>query len=257
MKLRTCLAILLTCGVPASFATEPVVTHFGGFTQIWFRADDYDARNGEVESVPVVMEQGLADAFEVVEGSLTGNPMAFYGDSNRHDNRDWWLEYRFDVPEAGDWFIWARAAQNSPTDNSLGSHFVWILGELSDEIPPEGTIPEFVDVFDRIFGDRFKVEGDDALVGPDAWEWVGARGSDLGHSDLADPRFPLPKPFREGPNIMRIYERESGNPSVQFEIFVVVNVDYDQYRPTDEDAITALGLVTAVHNYPVHYPSRE
>lgn len=246
-------AAAIVIAAPVS-ATETVTTNHGGFTQVWFRADGFDAKNGDVESVPEIVNQGLASAFMVVEGSLTGNPLAFYGDSVRQDQRDWWLEYRFDMLAEGEWYIWGRAAQNAPAGNSLGSHWVWILGDLDEEIPPAGVVPDFLLELDRIFGDKFSqtIEEDPVSVGPDQWEWVGIRANSRLVGDNEDPRFPVPKSFREGPNVLRVYERESGDPSVQFEIFVISDVDYGDYRPTDGEAIAALGLDAAARDYSIH-----
>ncbi len=226
--------MLVSMACAGMTATEIATTTFDGATQIWFRADAFDDLQGEVESVPAIVEDGLASGFSVVEGSLTENPMAFYGSSVRQDPQDWWLEYAFDMPEGGEWYMWGHAAQNAPTDNSLGSHFVWILGEFDDEIPETGQIPVFDDVRDRIFADRFH-PGD--WVGADRWEWVGARDP----ADDTDPTYPLAKTFREGENLVRIYERESGDPSVQFELFIIC--DDIEYRPTDDQARAALEIL--------------
>jgi hypothetical protein len=227
-------ALLVSLGCTGIAATETAMTGFDGATQIWFRADAFDDLHGDVESVPAIVEDGLAFGFSVVEDSLTGNPMAFYGGSVRQDPQDWWLEYTFDMPDEGEWYMWGRAAQNAPTDNSLGSHFVWILGEFDDEIPEAGQIPVFDDVRDRIFADRFH-PGD--WVGADRWEWVGARDP----ADDTDPTYPLAKTFRAGENVVRIYERESGDPSVQFELFIIC--DDIEYRPTDDHARAALEIL--------------
>lgn len=239
-------------------ATETVTTNFGGHTQIWFRADSFDEKNGDVATVPEIIEQGLGNQFEVVDQSLTQNPVAFYGDSVRQEQHDWWLEYNFDLPQGGTWYIWARAAQNSPTTNSLGSHWIFVIGDNDGVYPAPGeiTLDYFLMEWDRMFGDRFKEEGDDALVGPDMWDWVGLRSDYRGLNDLGDPRYPLPKFFVEGENSMRIYERESGDPSVQFEIFVISDVDYTDYIPTDTQAMEALGLSTigtVERSFPAEY----
>lgn len=254
---RFCMMVFFMLAVSSlAMATDTVVTNIGGHTQIWFLAGGFDAIEGEIAPVPDIIEQELASNFEIVDQSLTQNPLAFYGDSPRQSQEDWWVEYNFDLPQGGEWYIWSRAAQNSPTGNSLGSHWVFVVGDNDTDYPPPGEISldYFLLELDRLFGDRFSRPGEDEFgVYEDVWEWVGIRANARGINDTHDPRFPLPKLFKDGANSMRIYERESGAPSVQFEIFVLSDVDYVDFIPTDAMAAEALDL-TIIGNVDRSFP---
>jgi hypothetical protein len=225
-----------------ALATRTVVTDFGGSQQVWFRADDFDEAEGDVGIVPELIEDGLVFSFEVLDDSLTESPMAIWGASDRFTSHDWWIEYGFPLPRGGEWHVWSRAGQNSPASNSLGSHFIWVLDEFEDEIPDPGVLPALLDERDRLFGDRFRPEDAGIGPGPDLWAWVGNTILEDGE---ADSRHPVARTFQEGENVLRIYERESGDPSVQFELFVLVDVDETEYVPSDEDALAALELLEA------------
>ena len=241
------LGFFVVNAFPVAFATETIVTHYDGATQIWFRADGFDAKDGEVDTAP---NAEAVTGVPMVPGSLTGSPMVFFGDAS--GNEDWWLEYRIQVPDAGTWYLYGRAAANSSVD-SHGSHYLWVLGDPEDDdtISPPGTTPEYNVWDDRMFGDQFDPG---KFVGPDRWAWVGEK-LDPGTVVPEESRYGVEKEFQQGENVMRIYEREASPNSVQFEFLVLVNVDETQYMPTDLDLAKTYGLVLTSRR--IEYPSAD
>lgn len=230
---RWILGWILTVGVvlpPIVEATTPIITNFGGATQVWIRGDDYNAKQGNVATAN---EAQAITGVPPVPGSFSGSPMVFYVSTDRLDE---WVEYRFSLPQDGLWHVWGRAA--GPADISQGSHFLWALGHPTDgnEIPT--SLPTFVDTDDRFLGDEFGRN-----VPLNKYEWVGEK---IDIQEPNDPRFGRPKQFLvrvNGQNMMRIYNREADPRSVQWDIICITNVDRSLYWPNDTDAAKAFGII--------------
>jgi hypothetical protein len=180
-----CLALLLV--TMSAYAVKNFkVSGFGGGHQIWFDAEDFDARDSDQSYKLAKAEAGMdipVDTFGDAITDVAGNDAI-------------WLRYDFDISKAGgkggEWYFWGRII--SPNNQS---DWLWVLGDDGNEIPTAKP-GDIVQEDDRIL---------EETVSPN-YGWVKTDHSE-GHT----------KNLRDGQNTMVIFWRQSDNTDL-FDVFM-------------------------------------
>lgn len=206
MTTRRCpyIRLALSCAfalsaVLAHAVTDPRASNYGGGSQLWFQAEDYDERNPDTDEFFVVVD--APDAFGQVltrEGGAGGM-----------------MRWSFDISlaggSAGTWFFYGRVI--NPSNQS---DYLLVEADPDDPIPSgppfpgENEVPPFNNDHHRIF------EQDT----PD-WGWAHDAHAQGHTKDLGD-----------GVNNMYMYHRQ-GNNTRLMDVFVWA--DSPDYVPSDAD----------------------
>jgi len=193
-------AVLLLLTMPAYAVKNFKVSNYGGASQIWFEAEDFDERDPASDQYYAVVDEAGA-----------------FGQAIHRDNGPGMIRWTFDVSRAsgtgGTWYFWGRVI--NPGNQS---DFLLVEGDPDDaEIPTgppwpggDGT-PPFVTSDDRVFEEN---------TGP-PWAW-GLSNHEEGHTKI----------LQDGENTMYIFDR-SGNNTVFWDTFMWT--DDPDYVPTDAD----------------------
>ena len=195
-------AALLLLTVPAYAVKNFKVSNYGGASQIWFEAEDFDERDPATDQYYTLVDEAGA-----------------FGQAIQRDNGPGMIRWTFDISKAGGaggtWYFWAR--QINPNNQS---DYMLVEGDPGDaEIPtgpsyPGGDgAPPFVNSDDRVFEENVGLPG--------SWAW-GLSNHEEGHT----------KELQDGENTMYIFDR-SGNNSVFWDVFMWT--DDPDYVPTDAD----------------------
>ena len=204
---------LLLLTVPAYAVKDMKVSNFGGGSQVWFEAEDWDVRDPDTDEFFLLVDEGGAFGKALTRAGGAGGR----------------LTYTFDIGaaggSAGTWYLWGRVI--NPSNNS---DYMLIEGDPDDgEIPGgppypgDADTPPFTNDDDRIF------EANIGDVG--AWDW-GNPDHGEGHT----------KELQDGVNTMHIYHRQGNDTKV---VDVLMWTDNADYVPTDDDYTNAQ-LATAV-----------
>jgi hypothetical protein len=174
--------------------------------QLFVRADQFVRLVGEIapgSRLGIEDPDALGDVL-VVTGRPTISPV-----------RDWYAEYRVEIPREGHWSVWGRVRYPSGGDQSFG--FV---------VPGEQVTLAYGD--GQILGN--------CGVDSERWHWTG-RGSGL--TDTA-PGQPLTRKLPAGPFTFRIYAREGPGAAENNPRLDLLCLTEEPLPPTDEDACKAL-----------------
>ena len=167
-------------------------------------------------------EQFVHSEGEMAKGSAVGakEPQAF-GDvilcttrANFTIAKQWYCEYKVDIPRAARWTFWGRVRYPSGTDESFG------LVPAGEKVTLKGS---------QVFGN--------CGVNEKKWHWTGRGGG----STTVPPGMPIILKLPQGPFTFRVYAREAGgraqtNPRLD----CICICDERDYVPTDEDAKAGL-----------------
>ncbi|MBM3216909.1 hypothetical protein FJZ36_18600 [Candidatus Poribacteria bacterium] len=201
------LALALICGFaivsPAHAVKKLKYSNVGGGAQVWFEAEDFDARDSDkyyklrkAEANLPLEANANGDAITNAQGAGTP-PTAF-------------LRYNFNISvaggKAGTWYLWARAV--IPANQS---DWLWIKGEQGNTVPTT--------TFDAPDTAKHRVFEQDV---PPPWAWMGGKAKGEGHV----------RPLLDGDNVMVVFWRQSDNTD-QFDTFMWA--DKEGYTPTDAD----------------------
>lgn len=183
------------------------VSNNGGGSQIWFEAEDFDARDSDKvyqlrkAEAKLPLEAGVfGDALtNVVGAALAGTPA---------ENTSW-VRYDFNIAaaggKAGTWYLFGRII--SPNNQS---DWLWIKGEQGNDVPKtKFANPD--NAKHRILEETIT-----------AWTWLGGKAKGEGHV----------RPLIDGNNTMVIFWRQSDNTD-QIDTFVWANKE--DYIPKDDD----------------------
>ena len=199
----TIFVALLLLSIPAHAVKNLKISNFGGGSQVWFEAEDWDVRDPDTDEFFLLVDEPGAIGTAVTRAGGAGGR----------------LTYKFDISSAGGqggtWYFWGRVV--NPSNNS---DYMLVEGDPDDGEIPGGppyagnndTAP-FDNADDRIFEQNI---GD---VG--AWAW-GRDDHGEGHT----------KDLQDGMNVMHIYHRQ-GDGSKKMDVFVWA--DSADYTPTDAD----------------------
>ena len=203
LGLLRCLMVVGLLSSSSLGVEDFTISNFGDGSQIWFQAEDFDQRfpdNDDVLAVtsPPDGEEAFGeDGFSVINRIGTGGR----------------ISYTFDIDQlglAGTWYFWGRII--NPSNRS---DWLVVEGDPDDAgFPTEepfafaGNVPHH-----RIF------EGNVASFG-----WFGG---EEGHT----------KELRSGENTMHIFNRESGNGSVFWDVMMWTSDP--NYVPTDDDFLAS------------------
>jgi len=194
---------LLLVAMPAYAVKDLKVSNNGGGVQVWFEAENWDARDPDTdEFFPLVDEAGAFGQAWTRAGGAGGR-----------------LTYTFDIGaaggSAGTWFFWGRVI--NPSNNS---DYMLVEGDPDDgdipggpPYPGENEVAPFLNDDDRIFEQN--------TGGPGAWGWARDDRAE-GHT----------KDLQNGVNTMHIYHRQGNDTKI---VDVLMWADSPDYVPTDDD----------------------
>jgi hypothetical protein len=184
---------------------------------IVIEAEDFDSKQGETfqvitppatvmcqpESAPRAPELPVGTTeFEISDasGDFIGNP-DFAGVSSD------WVKYVFDVPAAGDWYIWAKVIAPTIGDNS---YFIGIDVADGDAVGEDNDNMNIWDFFET----DLIPEGGDAMVRDGlTTEWVWFRlnsrtGNPFPGTEIEQYNNPTPLPLTAGEHTFHLVHRE-------------------------------------------------
>ena len=207
----TIFVALLLLTIPAHAVKNLKISNYGGGSQVWFEAEDWDVRDPDTDEFFLLVDEPGAMGTALTRAGAAGGR----------------LTYKFNIGAAGGkggtWYFWGRVV--NPANSS---DYMLVEGDPDDaEIPGgppypgDNETPPFVNDDDRIFEQNI---GD---VG--AWDW-GRADHGEGHT----------KDLQDGENTMHIYHRQ-GNDSKKMDVFVWA--DNPDYVPTDDDYAGATASV--------------
>jgi len=210
MFMLSILVVACIISIPGTAYAVKVykVSNYGGGAQIWFEAEDFDARNPATPQYFPISGEGTAA--KAPDGAFGGKAMS------RDGGAGGMIHYSFNISQAGGkagkWYLWVRLI--SPNNQS---DYLLVEGDPNNkEIPKgppfpggDGTAP-FVNANDRVFEETTT-----------AWTWVKP----------ADPQGHV-KTLKDGVNNMYIYHRQ-GDLTVFWDVFVWA--DKEAYKATDDD----------------------
>ena len=177
------------------------VSSFGDAKQIWFEAEDFDARTpeGDDHFVLVSAEDAFGEGLNAVNRTgLGGGRLTYHFDLTSIDG------------QAGTWYFWGRVINPANT-----SDFLLVDGHPGDVVPDQPPFAgDFADV-QRIF---------EQSQGP-PWTW-GINPAREGHV----------KQLQSGSNTMHLLHRQ-GDASIFWDAFVWT--DSPNYVPTDGDYLAS------------------
>ena len=150
----------------------------------------------------------------VAEPGAFGDVVVCTGRPDRNKPKEWYCEYRVDIPSDRVWTLWARVRYLSGTDESFA------IVRPGEEVTLD---------YSQVLGNCGRNEA--------KWHWTGRGGG----SAVAPPGVRIAFKLRRGTFTFRIYAREGGGTAaVNPRLDLLCLTDDTSYVPTDPDAKAAL-----------------